>query len=701
MMKRYPLVEVKNSITTQFLKIVFSIYLVVALTVTSFHMVAEYYHVKDTIREELKTVQTTIESGLANALWDEYMEQLESILKGTINLPIVVGIKIKNEYGEQAAALGAIIDESGKAVYVDQAIEPSTEREELFWYQAPIVYNYRGQSKKVGEITLYSNAKVVFQRVQLGFVLLMVNAIIKTAALWIIFLWVGRLILSRPLAALTSETEKLKLENLEHARLDINVSTRNELKLLEEAFNTMVQKLLQSREQLNASQQRLELLLQGSHRIAMMHDKLHAIFQTAKFILQGMSSKSSHQLHFGYPETFEEGKSGYMTFQTTVDMSKDDIANSDIENIEMTGDVLANTQPPFVEEHLKNSNQSTSCSIVDDHINITLWHQEQLQGYIQIQGINRAAIEEIHQEYINTLIQFLSITLSSLNYTLDLEEKVRHRTKDLKNKIELIEAAQTQLVQSEKMVGLGTLVAGIAHEINNPTSFVHASVHSLDNDLKDFKTFIFELAGDDADETFTQMFEEKFDHFGNCFVDIYEGTTRIKTIVNDLRIFSRLDEAEQKKANIVEGLRSTLRLIQPQYKKTVHFVCEFSVEPEMECWPSQLNQVFMNMMVNACQAINKRQAETGDVEPGTLTIKTFMHDGQLVISFQDDGCGMTEEVQSKMFDPFYTTKEVGEGTGMGLSISFGIIERHQGRIQVDSIPGVGTNLTIFLPLVLT
>lgn len=261
-----------------------------------------------------------------------------------------------------------------------------------------------------------------------------------------------------------------------------------------------------------------------------------------------------------------------------------------------------------------------------------------------------------------------------------------------------IKKTQAQLVQAEKMAGLGTLVAGVAHEINNPTNFVYGASYHLENNLKELKDLIFKLAGDDADKEFTDMFEKRFQKMNRNLSNIKEGSERIKIIVNDLRNFSRLDESEKKRVSIIDGIESTLHLIQSQYKKQVEFVCDFKEDPSIVCWPAQLNQVFMNVMSNACQAIIKKQNDLEDDRPGKLRISTYTVDGKLNIEFADSGCGMSEDVRKKMFDPFFTTKGVGEGTGMGMSISYGIIEKHEGRINVESQLGIGTTLKIILPI---
>ena len=257
---------------------------------------------------------------------------------------------------------------------------------------------------------------------------------------------------------------------------------------------------------------------------------------------------------------------------------------------------------------------------------------------------------------------------------------------------------QAQLVQSEKMAGLGTLVAGVAHEINNPINFVNSCSQNLEERLQEFKNFIINLLGENPDKETIQMFEEKFSPIFHNLSAILDGGQRIKTIVTELRTFSSLGEAEHKRSKIVRRLQSTINLVQTNYREQVDFQTDFQADPEVECWPAKLNQVFINMMVNACQAIISKQNQTGDNTPGILKISTRIQDQLIAIRFQDNGSGISEDIQHKLFEPFFTTKEVGEGTGLGLAVSYGIIEKHQGKIDVESSIGKGTTFSIYLPL---
>jgi signal transduction histidine kinase len=256
-----------------------------------------------------------------------------------------------------------------------------------------------------------------------------------------------------------------------------------------------------------------------------------------------------------------------------------------------------------------------------------------------------------------------------------LEARVDERTRELQE-------TQTQLMQSEKLKSLGQLVAGVAHELNNPIGIVHANLQLLDEFIG--KLVAAQERGEDATkyrEAITKLLSRG-----------REGTERVKEIVQNLRTFSRMDQADLQTANLTEEIDSTLTLMEHRLKGVVEVSREYEELPEVRCYPGQLNQVFLNLLINACDVLE----EDGG---GRITIRTSPIEGGVRLEFSDSGPGIAPEVQSRIFDPFFTTKEVGKGTGLGLSLSHGIIERHGGRIQVSSEPGEGTTFVIELPLV--
>ncbi len=276
-------------------------------------------------------------------------------------------------------------------------------------------------------------------------------------------------------------------------------------------------------------------------------------------------------------------------------------------------------------------------------------------------------------------------------------EQLEHNLSQLNQKHDQLKLAQTQLVHSEKMASLGTLVAGVAHEINNPTNFLKAAGENLRQHTDQVKQFIFRLAGDDLTPVLRQAFEEQFQPLHTQINIVLEGAQRIQHIVQGLRTFSRLDEAEQKTVSIIDGLHVTLDLVGANFP-TINVAYEFHAAPRILCRPAQLNQVFMNIAMNACQSIQDRSSEADKDFKGCLVVSTELKDSWLVVTFQDNGVGIPSEVLRRVFEPFFTTKMVGEGTGLGLSISYGIVEKHQGRIEVESDVGQGSTFRVVLPV---
>ncbi len=276
-------------------------------------------------------------------------------------------------------------------------------------------------------------------------------------------------------------------------------------------------------------------------------------------------------------------------------------------------------------------------------------------------------------------------------------ERLSQAYQELNEQHERLKMTQSQLLQSEKMASLGVLVAGIAHEINNPTNFVHGGARNLGNLTRHLQEFIYKLAGDELTGEIKRKLDEKFRPLQENLAAIQDGTQRIRDIVQGLRTFSRTDEEDPEFVSVVEGLAATLNLVRSKYKDQLEFIRDFKADPVLRCWPAQLNQVFMNLAINGCQAIIAG-SQSEETAPGRLFVSTFVEGENFGIGFRDNGAGMSAEVKKRVFDPFFTTKPVGEGTGLGLSISYGIVEKHGGRIEVESSPGVGSTFTILLPL---
>ncbi|MGK7925120.1 MAG: sensor histidine kinase, partial [Spirulina sp.] len=302
-------------------------------------------------------------------------------------------------------------------------------------------------------------------------------------------------------------------------------------------------------------------------------------------------------------------------------------------------------------------------------------------------------------------------------YSHTLEAKVTARTQELKEKNEYLHSTllelkqtQTQLIQNEKMASLGQMVAGIAHEINNPVNFIHGNLQHLGEYTTDLLDLMQLYEREYPAET-PAIAEEKeaidLDFLQRDLPRVLSsmemGTTRIREIVLSLRNFSRLDEADRKEADLHQGLESTLLILQSRLKfqsnrPEIQLIKEYGQLPSVECYPSQLNQVFLNLIGNAIDALEPG-AIAGEIETPTIFIRTILKDKQAIVCIADNGPGMSAETARKIFDPFFTTKAIGKGTGLGLSISYSIVvERHGGELSCVSSPGSGAEFIISIPI---
>ena len=307
---------------------------------------------------------------------------------------------------------------------------------------------------------------------------------------------------------------------------------------------------------------------------------------------------------------------------------------------------------------------------------------------------------------INQLVEWVAEYTHELEQARQtLEERVEQRTEQLTAALHELKHAQTQLIQTEKMSSLGQMVAGVAHEINNPVNFIHGNLEYANQYIINLLNLLrlYQQEYPQPTEAIAEEIAEiELDFLREDLLKLLEsmkmGSERIRQIVLSLRNFSRLDEAQMKLVDIHEGIDNTLLILNSRLKHGIEVIKNYGELPEIECYPAQLNQVFMNILVNAIDALEESVDNSHKSKIPQILIQTQKLDNsQILVRICDNGPGISPAIQSKLFDPFFTTKAPGKGTGIGLAICYQIVEKHRGKIQIISSLGRGAEFAIALP----
>jgi PAS domain S-box-containing protein len=650
------IVTVKNSLATKLLKAVFSIYIVLAITLTAIHMGAEYYQTKQDIIKELKALQRTYESSLAQVIWDGDLDQLQVMVEGIYESPLIIGVKITADMLKEIRR-GFVINPDLHPVFHGQDNkEKKIKFSKVFEHRFPVIFISPTEREQVGEMSFYYSSDLVFEKVKMGFLFIIVNSVIKTIILWILFIWIFRKLLSRPLGQLTMAIKNLNLGNLKNSKIEIKTSGPNELKSLEDSFNAMIQNLYFY----------MEKTRQAEEHLRESEEKFRGIFENS---IEGIFQVNSNW-------EFISANPSLATFM----------------GYESPAQLMA------------------GIFFLDEQACVDQERRRELLRSLGGQG-------QVHDFEIQVRKKDKSMIWISLNAWTIIGEKGKPPIIE-GTLMDITQRQKTKeiMIQTEKMISVGGLAAGMAHEINNPLAGMMQNAQVIHNRLtKDLP------ANDDAArQVGTNMatiktYMEKRNILRQLNA-INEAGNHAAKIVANMLSFARKSNSIKQKHHLAEVIEKTLDLSQNDYdlKQKYDFkqiTIEKKYDPDLSavlCEESKIQQVIFNIFKNAAEAMDaagKKQGQSNskkaNQKKAKLIIRLLEEKNYACIEIEDNGPGMDEETRKRIFEPFFTTKDVDKGTGLGLSVSYYIIvEDHNGEMSVESFPGRGTKFIIRLPLML-
>ncbi len=774
------IIPIRNSIATRLFRIVFSWYLVIAIGVTIGHMAMEYRYQKNNVRHGMVNLQHTFEKALAASMWYLNQETLESTLEGMLKVSEIVGIKIKNTGGRDIA-VGGIITNNGTTGEVGQHInimgidkeESEIHRDrkyeyDVFSHQFPLIYTIKDSVRNLGTVTLYSNTTVIYQRVKLGFFLLVINAMLKTLALWLIFLWFSSHLLRKPLSSLTTAIEKLSLDNLDSFKVNVKTHGRNELKILEESFNSMINNLHESvaaravvEKAMSESKTQLQAILDNAEAMIYLKDLEGRYFNVNRCFellfdidrenlygktdadifpadlaatfrendLKVVSSGKAVQIEEDVPH--KDGLRNYISVKFPLRNTEGEIYAICCISTDITDRKKSEKELQHVRNYLTNIIDSMPSLLVgvDFDCNITQWNAEAARvtelSLEQVVGqpldkviphlnkemdrVSKAIatrqeqVEVRQSRFENGELRFENITVFPLIANDDVGAVIR--VDDVTERVRIEE----MMVQSEKMLSVGGLAAGMAHEINNPLAGMIQTANVMSDRLTRDNLSANHKCAESAGTTMKTIrnFMESRD-IPRMISTINASGQRVAEIVDNMLSFARKNDATVSSHDPIQLMDKILELaaidfnLKKRYDfKLIEITKKYEANlPLIPCEGAKLQQVFLNILRNAAQAMQDAKETDGTFTPRIeLRLSQETDVNMLRIDIEDNGPGMDKETIKRIFDPFFTTKPVGVGTGLGLSVSYFIItENHGGTMEAISELGKGTTFIIRLPL---
>jgi len=675
-------VSTRHSIATKLLRVVFALYIIVVAAVTISHMIMEYRYQKSNISHDLEDVQRTFEQELAVDMWKMDEESLQSTVRGMLELPTIIGVTIDNDSGNNIA-IGGIVEQDGEVGKLDLHVHilsfehshPMVREEgddadyELFEHHFPIVYTYQGQEKQLGEATIYSSTSVILRRVRLGFLLLIVATVFKITVLWFIFLWVFRSILKRPLSILTEATEKVDLENLENAKVDIKRDGNDELTLLESSFNSMITNLQVS---LADRKQAEEKLQEGETRYRELFDNMSsgvAVYEPVEngsnFVFKGLN-RAGERIN-------------------------------NVKREDVVGQKVTEMFPGIEEFGLLDVFRRVYKTGKPEHHPVTVYKDDRGLAWFEnyVYKLPSGEIVAVHDN--------VTERKRAEEEVLAKSEQLRASNQQLTSSEQQLKASNQQLLANEqerekllktletKNDELQSIVYIASHDLKSPLVNISGFSALLNESCEELTGILRGLdIGDGAMQRIQPLTDEDIPE---SLKFISASTSKMKSLLDGLLQVSRIGSQEIN----IETLDMN-RMMQHITDTFAFQINEADVEVSIEHLPDcrgdekQVNQVFSNIIDNALKYFTSERK-------GSIKISGESGEKESIYCIEDNGMGIHKDHQYKVFQLFHRLNpdDSTEGQGIGLTITKRALDRNSGWAWVESEPGKGSKFFVSLP----
>ena len=694
--------QLKKTVGFRLLRYVFGCYFAVTVVVTSAQLVSEYVDVKENLFNELSHLGKTLEDSLARSIWNYNVEQAQATLQGIGKVPMVSGSRVTSPENELFATSGLELKDADSASVVQEGESYGSGRirridyyrndqqNTLYEYQFPLRYieENGGIDELVGYSYLYANRSEVFDRVKHGFILIIINSVIKTAALWFIFLFFTKRIVARPLGLLTEATRALDPSNPDSLRNSGNLDNLA-LSKNDDEINVLTNSFLKMRDAIDEKIDVIEVQNATlEQRVATRTANLTEVNQKLEQEVEHRTRAEKSLLI--YREIILNTAEAIIV--TGADGRIVKVNPACEKNTGYSRDEMIGQYPEFLKSN--HHEDKFFREIQEDikshgHWNGEIWNRK------------KNGDEVPHWVVFNAIYDKQGEILHVIGLYRDISE---------------LKLTEARLSRAQKLESIGQLSAGIAHEINTPTQFVSDNIHFLETAFEDLSDVqkayhdLFEAAKKQSDmasqiaqvETVLQQADIEYiaKEIPLAIKQSIDGVSRIAKIVSAMKVFSHMGAENKELADLNAAISNTITVASNEWK----FVADISLDldenlPTVPCYLAEFNQVILNLVVNAAHAI-KDVIDSSGGEKGVISISSRFLVDVVEVRIGDTGSGIPETVRDKIFDPFFTTKEVGKGTGQGLSMVHSmVVEKHGGELEFETETGKGTTFIIRLPLV--